>query len=111
MADPRNDHQRLQRIKKGDPLTAVGLFNPMIREINLLVEEFRGPRQVDPPAEDGQAAEIWNEVERVVEVVRISDPDDSSVFVDVERISTVTMQRPDGELVQLVFTNPEVPAT
>lgn len=47
---------------------------------------------------------VYNEVRRSVSVIRVSNPEDPSSWVDVERVERATFTR-DGEQVTFVFRN------
>lgn len=51
----------------------------------------RGP--TDPAK---QQARTYSEVSRAVKIVRVTNPDDESQYVDVERITSITFRGPDN---------------
>jgi len=57
-------------------------------------------------AQDAAAPdEFFIEVSRVTDTVRVEDPDDPEVFVDVERITVVTLRSLTGRVMTQVFDN------
>lgn len=54
----------------------------------------------------GSGGLAWplTEVERVTEVVRIYDPSDASIWVDVERVIELTVEDADGVQGKLILT-------
>ncbi len=58
-----------------------------------------------PEDEEEDEGLIYNETERQTTTVRIENPDDSTQFVDVERIDQITFLGPDGVARTFVLTN------
>lgn len=104
----------LRRIAQGELITAEFL-NASVDQVNELTGIIKGPEQVDSgiqpepiPGEEDYAdevagTELWQEISRIADVVRVSNPDDPEQYVDVSRILSVTFQKPDGSRVQLAF--------
>lgn len=66
-----------------------------MRQVILFLSGQRGPQgaqgaQGKPAKKD--PPQRWTESARTVETVRVFDPNDSSVYVDVERINNLTMK-------------------
>lgn len=63
---------------------------------------------VPSAAEPGGAGVNWplTEISRVSETVRVYDPADASVFIDIERATQVTFQDAGGEQVVMNLTYP-----
>jgi len=63
-----------------------------------------------PEGEDGEGAaegtETYTETSRVTSTVRIEDASDPTVFVDIERMDSVTLQGDKGGILVLNFNNP-----
>lgn len=66
-----------------------------MRQVIIFLSGQRGPQGAQgakgDPAKKNPPVR-WNESSRVVETVRIFDPNDHEVFVDVERINNLTMK-------------------
>lgn len=109
----------VRSIRKGQVITH-GYLSSMAGAINELFDRQRPPTQTNR----GRASEltptttetetvntgtssshiVWTEQSRVTQTVRVENPDDEDQYVDVERISTVTLS--DGvNLMSLVFNN------
>ncbi len=59
-----------------------------------------------PPIDDPEdAARIFTETEREVDVVRVENPSDSAQFVDVERITKISFLGEDGITRTFVLNN------
>lgn len=80
------------------------------------LERLHAPRQIagafdnDLITDDLQdaadtTAEQWHEVGRLTATVRITNPEDDTQYVDVDRVERVTLQRPDGIRVTLNLEN------
>jgi len=48
-------------------------------------------------------SEFWQEISRITVPVRIYDPSDHTIYVDVDRIASVTFAKPDGAFITLNF--------
>lgn len=98
-------NSRLTEIQRGDTITADPFLNSIVRAVNGAQGRFSAPNQVAAPVEFSTIAptEIWREVTRTTATERVFDPNDETVFVDVLRITSVGMRRPDGTVVLLVF--------
>jgi hypothetical protein len=63
-------------------------------------EDRRGFRLLDPkPTEkpnDQKRQRVYTEVNRTTETVRVTNPTDSSQYVDVQRIKSIVFRGPDG---------------
>ena len=105
----------VKNFERGKPITAARL-NEIVEIANRLDADSL-PRQDnkasegplitdDEKVEEAQATiEVWSEVYRETVTVRVENPDDSSQYVDVDRINAVTFRRPDGVLVLLRMDN------
>lgn len=106
-------------VKKGQVITA-RFLNKVVDDVNRL-NQFVKPRDqrgVAPDAKadpdenetvEGISSEVWIELSRQTDTVRITDPDDEDTYVDVQRISNITFGRPFGKGgVTLVFNNPDI---
>ncbi len=109
----------ISRIKKGQVITA-RFLNRVVDDVNRL-NQFVKPRDqrgVAPPENEAPddnettetiSSEVWVELSRKTDTVRITDPDDAETYVDVQRISHITFGRPFGRGgVTLVFNNPDI---
>jgi hypothetical protein len=98
---------RAPRWRSGDPITAAAL-NRLAAAADGAVTAVPAPA-----ARAGQieingvtaAGEVWIEIDRQTSTVRVENPDDSSQYVDVERIDVVTFAGPDGRTMSLAFNN------
>lgn len=97
----------IERIRRGQIIRAAYL-DTMAQAINDLNGTISPPAQIGAPAEPEQinsaTGEVWREITRSTDTVRIENPDDPEQYVDVERVMTVTMSRPDGSSVLMIFT-------
>lgn len=61
----------------------------------------------DPAKIDDQKEEdivlVYNEVARETKTTRITNPDDATIWIDVEDATSITFDGPDGYLRQFVF--------
>ena len=98
---------KLPHIQKKQPITAKFL-NAQVDEINTLTGNVDAPRDPDEGGENSpeieQTAGVWSERSRTSTTVRIEDPNDSSVYVDVARMDSVTFSTPSGPIT-LRFNN------
>lgn len=96
--------RRIPPPRKGEAITALYLGNTTDRIRKL--EGVVGARSADPVPSDPvnaqqTSSESWTETARTTTTVRIENPSDSSQFVDVERVVTITFDRGDGTTVVL----------
>ena len=85
--------RRAPTVKRGDRLTTE-LWNDMAGVVN---ESIAAPRDLDAGVtadEIGTASE--HEVSREVTVERVTSPDDENVYVDVNRITALTVRDASG---------------
>ena len=112
----------LQRVKQGDPLSAES-WNAIIDNLQQLnqpkqTDDPLGTRAGDPPISEEENEEIepaptpeattsstWTETSRTTSTVRIEDPDDSEVYVEVERIDQMSVQDTKGNTQTWIFNN------
>lgn len=66
------------------------------------IDADNGREQFDAQSAD----ETWTEVARTTETVRVTNPEDAEQYVDVERITALWCQTPDGRTIMLRFNNP-----
>ena len=111
-------------INKGDPVAnrqARDKQNDIIQQVNTLTGATNPPRQSDKPLgaagvpadediEQGESAitlndVTWTELSRVTSTVRIEDPDDEEVYVEVERMDSVLFVDGSGNIQRLIFNN------
>lgn len=98
----RSNHPPVTLVNPGDPIRARWLSN-VARTVNDHSEALRPPQSLAPVSNDSQAyesddqipsaqlgSELFTETGRQTSTVRITDPSDSSVYVDVSRIDAVT---------------------
>lgn len=79
----------------------IGLINELIQSLeDLGLETLQEENAEDPPIELN-----FIETVRTTSTVRVEDPDDSEVYVDVDRIDGVSFVGANGEILRLVFTN------
>lgn len=60
------------------------------------------PNPDDPPTQQPPGAQVyhWEEMGRLFNVVRVENPDDSTQFVNIERIQAILFRAPDGSYQQ-----------
>lgn len=102
------------RFKPGDGLSARRL-NTVVDPLNELLADAAPRQKRSPPegplitddvtTEGTPQIETWDEVFRGTETVRVTNPEDSEQYVDVERVTGITFRRPDGVLVLLRLDN------
>ena len=111
--------QKIRYANPGDRLSA-RYINRIVDGANLAIN-LLGPAKstrlpsadsYTPPLDEndngvvnGVGTRIYRETARRTSSVRVSDPNDSSVYVDVDRIDEVTLQTGAGETITLVFRN------
>ncbi len=104
----------LPRLSIGDVITAQYL-NQVTGEINEL-QRFVPPKMLgqDKPTETsgetpsgGSATQsvTWDEWSRSEDLVRVTSPNDEEVYVDVDRIVSVTFKDGGGQEMTLNFSN------
>lgn len=118
MSESRTNSQRppVPLVNKGQAITARWLSN-VARTLNDHSEALRAPASLAPLSKDSQAYDpdgaipegqlgtgIWVETGRDVSTVRVEDPNDSSIYVEVERIDAISFAR-GAEVMTLVFNN------
>ncbi len=98
-------------IERGDPLTA-RYFNAVRTNIENLKPSVMPPR-IRPtktaelqPAGDSAGTEpaVFTEISRSTSTERVYDPNDSEVYVDVDRIDSVTFSNGSNTM-KLIFNN------
>jgi len=99
----------LPRINPGDKIRAPWL-NKVAESINgepfkKTAEKSEQPIRDNDAAENQPVDEIWTEIARTTDTVRVYDPDDDSVYVDVERAATINFRTPAGTTIQLRMSN------
>lgn len=101
----------IPRIRKGDVIRAPYL-NQIADAINdqaHLPENLPGtPAPTDgtlPEDTGANSAETWTETQRETTTVRVENPEDSEQYVDVDRIDSVTLVGPDGQVRRDVYDN------
>lgn len=100
--------REVRRWKVGDAITA-GRLNESVDALN----DLRG---VPPPKEqdtnsaadvdedttnEAPVNEIWTFVSAQLSTVRLEDASDPSIFIDVQKTTSVTVRRPDGTTVRI----------
>ena len=108
----------IERIRRGEPITAKRLneYGDSINEIKR--EIFSGPQQNDedtaPPEvqaeaseEEGETVSSSNYIEssRLVSQIQVFDQDDVN-YATIDRIEKITFTNGDGESITLTFNNP-----
>lgn len=100
--------REVQRWQAGEPLTARRLNESVdaIRDLQAAARPKDGgtnsPSEVDTDNEEQAAVnEVWTFVSAQTTTVRIEDESDSSIYVDVEKSTSVTVRRPDGTTVRI----------
>ncbi len=92
--------------KKGDPLSAGHLQEAVegVRDVG------RRLLQIDDiaasPDDDEVLDETWVFVSSETRTERIEDASDASIYIDVTRTSSVTVQRPDSTIVLIQLEAP-----
>lgn len=93
------------RIRKGQVIQASYLN----RFADALNEQMRRPQQAGKPFDAEQintaVGEVWVELGRIEQTVRVTNPDDDEQYVDVDRMVTVTMRNARGDTETRVFNN------
>lgn len=105
-----------ERQQRGAVIRATFL-NRIVEVVDGRADIITNPRQragerqqiqgdVDPTGQPALSADqVFTEIGRTVSTVRVEDPDDADVYVDVERIDTVTFIGTNGRTMLLVFNN------
>lgn len=94
----------LRNWRPGTPITADRLQEKTeaIRELQTRTRKIE--RRTAPNVDDSQpASEVWTFVTKTVATERIEDATDSSIYIDVERTTSVTVRKPDGNTVLIEF--------
>jgi len=91
-------------VRRGESLTA-GVWNAMAQAVN---GSLKGPRDLDEgvpqeAAEDQAANLTETEFARTSVTVRFTNPDDATLFVDVEEPSVQRFRRSDGIIVERIY--------
>jgi len=99
----------IPRINPGDKIRAPYL-NKIADAVNGENIKNRSTKSEQPirdndAAENQPVDEIWTEIARTTDTVRVYDPDDDSVYVDVERAATINFRTPAGTTIQLRMSN------
>jgi len=80
---------RAPTASRGQVLTA-RIWNQLAQAVN---QGIASPRDLDAGLASGEGAEVLLlELSRTVQAVRVTSPDDESVFVDVDRITSLTVR-------------------
>ena len=110
--------QKIRFAQPGSRLTARH-YNQVVEGANLALEVLGPPRSNRLPSADsnepvlddtdsgtvtGLGTQIFVETSRITSTVRVEDPNDASVYVDVERIDQVTL-RSGTNVITLIFDN------
>jgi hypothetical protein len=110
--------QKIQLARSGDRLSA-SYINKIVDAANLAIDVIGPPRSVrlssndsfapaldesGDGAIDGAGTRVYTETSRISSLVRVTDPQNSDVYVDIERIDQVTL-RAGNDTLTLVFDN------
>ncbi len=110
--------QRIKHARRGDRLSA-GYVNQIVDGANLALKTLDGPSSKRTPETssgdvatdaqgtgdlEGVGTEVFTEESRETSTVRIYDPTDEDVYVDVERIDQISLTSADRRIT-LVFDN------
>ena len=110
--------QKIRFAQPGSRLTARH-YNQVIEGANRALEVLGPPRSNRLPSADsnepvlddtgsgtvtGLGTQIFFETSRITSTVRVTDPNDSDVWVDVDRIDQVTLQS-STSVITLIFSN------
>jgi hypothetical protein len=80
---------RAPTVKRGDRLTS-SLWNQLADAVNA---GLAAPRDLDAGVVDGELGLVYKqELSRETEIERVTSPDDENVFVDVARITVLTVR-------------------
>ena len=104
---------QLRMLKRNDPITA-DYLNSVAARADKAARALTEANLEEPEGQDGDGAEsatseVYTETSRTTSTVRIEDENDSSIFIDVERMDSVTFQGNLGDFLTLNFNNPPVP--
>ncbi len=93
---------RVPTVRRGQRLTA-SLWNTLAGAVN---EAIAAPRDLDAGITDGEAAMVVErEVARTEVEVRVKNPDNEDQFVDVERVTSITVRGSDGITRQILYND------
>ncbi len=110
--------QRIRYARAGDRLSA-SYVNQLVDGANLALQKLDGPRSkktpetssgaIDVDAQgtgeiEGVGTRVYTESNRETSTVRVTDPNDSEIYVDVDRIDEVTLESSEDSIT-LVFDN------
>lgn len=86
---------------RGDKLTAARLNETVtaVRDLQRIVQPEQLESVDQDAAEPPEVNEQWIFVAKTTVTERIEDADDSEVYIDVERTTSVVLERPDGSTV------------
>lgn len=73
--------------------------------LELLQSIVDGISELSTTNENTDSGLNFIELARVSSTVRVTDPDDDTIFVDVERIDAVSFKDDEGNILRLAFTN------
>ena len=99
------EHIELREGLRGDPNERFVMQQFLIDQGVITQRNSNG--QAVPAPVPSVADEVWTFVSRTTETVRIEDPDDAAVFVDVEKTKSVVVRKPSGGLVTIEFEAPD----
>ncbi len=110
--------QKIRYARAGDRLTA-RFINRLVDASNLTLKVLNPPRSTRLPSNpslnptldadgngsvEGQTTTIYTEQSRTTSLVRVESSDDPDVYVDVDRIDSVTL-RSENDEITLIFDN------
>lgn len=95
----------LRGIQKGEVIRA-SYLNRITDEINTINGRIAPPHNdgntpAPAPIEAGSQGEVWNETTRTVQTVRVYDPEDEAVYVDVEQTISISFETADGRMITM----------
>ena len=105
----------LRNWSAGSALSANHLQEPVqgLREIRYEIDELKrrldgianreATSRSDETEEEQNGTERWKFLESTMVIERIEDADDSDVYIDVTRTTSITVQMPDGTPVLIEF--------
>ena len=87
--------------RRGEPISARRLQDGVdaIRDIQRKRPQTEKAEPLDQDGAEPTSDEIWRFVSKTTETERIEDVDDSDVYVDVERTTSVIVRKPNGTTV------------
>lgn len=111
--------QKIRFARSGDRLSA-NYVNKIVDAANLAIDVLGPARSTrlggrdtyDVPLDangdgtlQGLGTKVYTETSRRTSTVKVEDPNDASIYVEIDRIDEVTLRTARGETITLVFEN------